>query len=632
MSTLGEKDLHFFSEGTHTRLYEHLGAHLVKEGRASGVRFSVWAPNAASVSVVGDWCHWDPDGGPALERVESSGIWSAFVPGIAAGTAYKFHIRSQFHDYRVNKTDPFGFLHEEPPRTASIVSTLDYAWGDGDWMAARADKSALDAPISIYEVHLGSWRRGDGNEPLSYREVAPLLVEHVKSMGFTHVEFLPLTEHPFYGSWGYQVTGYFAPTARYGSPQDLMYLIDLLHQHGIGVILDWVPAHFPSDEHGLGYFDGTHLFEHADPRSGFHPDWNTLIYNYDRHEVRSFLLSSAHFWLDRYHIDGIRVDGVASMLYLDYSRKAGEWIPNEHGGRENLGAIRFLREFNESIYRDHPGVQTIAEESTAWPMVSRPTYLGGLGFGFKWDMGWMHDTLEYFKLEPIHRQHHQDMLTFRGVYAYHENFMLPLSHDEVVHGKRSLLHRMPGDEWQRFANLRLLYGYMFATPGKKLTFMGGEFAQRREWNHDQSIDWHLTDEGAHRGVMELMRALNDLYRRYPSLHELDVDPSGLEWLHTEDRANSVLVFARHARERREQMIVACNFTPVPRSHYRLGVDSEGSWKRLLSTDESRFGGSGYQHPERAECTPVRWHGRPLSIHLGLPPLSINFWLSIPPPA
>jgi len=570
----------------------------------------------------------------------SSGIWEAFIPGLREGSLYKLHVISQDGSYRVGKADPFAFQAEEPPKTGSVVRALDYTWGDEEWMTVRAAANRLDAPIAIYEVHAGSWRRvpEEGNRPLTYREMAPQLAEHVKRHGFTHVELLPIMEHPFYGSWGYQTTGYFAPTSRYGTPQDFMYLVDHLHQEGIGVILDWVPSHFPTDEHGLAYFDGTHLFEHADPRQGFHPDWNSLIFNYGRHEVRSFLISSALYWLDKYHVDGLRVDAVASMLYLDYSRKAGEWIPNEHGGRENLAALSFLRQLNEEVYRSYPDVQTFAEESTAWPMVSRPTYLGGLGFGLKWDMGWMHDTLQYMEREPIHRKYHQGELTFRMVYAFSENFLLPLSHDEVVHGKGSLLSKMPGPDWEQFANLRLLYGYMTAQPAKKLLFMGAELAQRGEWSHEGSLDWHLLDADAHAGISRLVADLNRVYRDEPALHELDADPAGFEWIAADDAAASVLAFLRKgkssngsSREERGDLI-ACvfNFTPILRTNYRIGVPRGGRWQEILNTDATTYWGSGEGNLGGVDAAPVPSHGRTHSLYLTLPPLAAVFLKSAEP--
>jgi 1,4-alpha-glucan branching enzyme len=617
-SRIGSIDLHLFNEGTHTRLYEKLGAHPATYEGEDGVCFAVWAPNAVEVSVIGDWNYWSGIADPLAPR-GTSGIWEGFVPSARAGQHYKYRIRSRDRDYSVDKADPFGLRFEAPPRTASIVHAPGERFEDAAWMASRRERMSLSAPMSIYEVHLGSFRRADGDRRLTYRELAAELVPYVREMGFTHVELMPVMEHPFYGSWGYQVTGYFAPTARYGTPEDFAALVDALHQNDIGVILDWVPAHFPTDEHALAYFDGTHLFEHADPRKGFHPDWQSAIFNYGRNEVRSFLLSSAHFWLDRFHADGLRVDGVASMLYLDYSRKEGEWIPNVHGGRENLDAISFLKEMNEGVYRDYPDVQTIAEESTAFGGVSRPTFTGGLGFGLKWDMGWMHDTLRYLKRDPVHRRHHQNELTFRALYAFTENFVLPLSHDEVVHGKGSLLGQMAGDDWQKFANLRLLFAYMFTQPGKKLLFMGDEIAQWREWSHDQSVDWHLLDFPMHRGVQALVRALNRLYREEPALHRLDCEPSGFAWLDADNAAESVLVYERRA-ERGHPIIAALNFTPVPRHFYRVGVDRGGFYEELLNTDAMEYGGSGQGNFGRVEAHPVPWHGRRFSLAITLPPL------------
>ncbi|HEX7120939.1 MAG TPA: 1,4-alpha-glucan branching protein GlgB, partial [Gemmatimonadaceae bacterium] len=557
-------DLYLFNEGTHYRLYRHLGAHLGERDGTAGTTFSVWAPNARRVTVMGDFNGWNT-ASHDLSPVGSSGVWSGFIAGVGQGSAYKYHIESHHRGFRADKADPFAFYGEQPPRQASIVWPLDYQWNDHAWMESRARRDPLTSPMTIYEVHLGSWRRvPDENRMLTYREMAEQLPAYVADLGFTHVEFLPVMEHPFYGSWGYQTTSYFAPSSRYGTPQDFMYLIDVLHQHGIGVILDWVPSHFPMDGHGLVYFDGTHLYEHEDPREGYHPDWKSAIFNYGRHEVRSFLISSACFWLDVYHADGLRVDAVASMLYRDYSRREGEWIPNEYGGRENLQAVAFLRRLNEEAYRDRPGIVTVAEESTAWPMVSRPTYLGGLGFGFKWDMGWMHDTLRYFSRDPLYRKYHQNDLTFRGIYWQTENYVLPLSHDEVVHGKGSLIGRMPGDAWQRLAGLRLLLGYQYVQPGKKLLFMGGEFGQWREWNHDESLDWHLLAEPAHQGVQRWVRDLNHLVRVEPALHELDCDPAGFSWIDASDSEQSVLVMLRNPRSPAPQVIAACNFTPVPR--------------------------------------------------------------------
>lgn len=618
-------DLYLFNEGTHLRLYDKLGAHLTTQADVVGTSFAVWAPNAKRVSVIGDFNGWSTPGVP-LATVGHSGIWEGFVPGVKQGSLYKYHIESQRQGYRVDKADPFGAYHEHPPKTASIVWDLAYSWQDQGWMTARMGRHAHDEPISIYEVHLGSWQRvpEQGHRWLSYRELAPRLADYVTKLGFTHVEFLPVMEHPFYGSWGYQTTGYFAPTSRYGTPQDFMYLIDYLHQHGIGVILDWVPSHFPTDEHGLGFFDGTHLYEHADPRQGFHPDWQSAIPNYSRHEVRSVLLSSAMFWLDRYHVDGLRVDAVASMLYLDYSRREGEWIPNEYGGRENLGAIQFLRQLNETAYHHFPGIQMLAEESTSWPAVSRPTYLGGLGFGFKWDMGWMNDTLEYFRKDPIHRRYHHNNLTFRMLYAFTENFVLALSHDEVVHGKGSLLGKMPGDDWQKFANLRLLFGYMFAQPGKKLLFMGGEFGQRQEWDHDRSLDWHLYDSLPHQGLARWVGDLNRLYRRLPALHRSDCDPHGFEWIDCHDAETSTISLLRRASSPESGVVAACNFTPVPRQGYRIGVPKPGYWHEALNSDAEAYGGSGMGNSGGIMADPIPHHGRPYSVALTLPPLGILF--------
>ncbi|HXM22597.1 MAG TPA: 1,4-alpha-glucan branching protein GlgB [Terriglobales bacterium] len=622
---LSEQDLYLFNEGRNYRAYEKLGAHLTSVGGEQGTCFSLWAPNAREVTVIGSFNGWDPRSHPLRAR-GSSGIWEGFIPEVAKGSVYKFHIVSQHHGHVVDKADPFGLLHEKPPRTASVVWDLEYQWADHDWMQKRQGKNALQAPISIYEVHLGSWMRfsEEHNRPLSYREMAPRLADYAQRMHFTHVELLPVMEHPFYGSWGYQTTGYFSPTARYGTPQDFMYLVDYLHQHGIAVILDWVPSHFPSDEHGLAYFDGTHLFEHSDSRQGFHPDWKTLIFNYGRNEVRSFLLSSAMFWLDKYHADGLRVDAVASMLYLDYSRKEGEWLPNQYGGRENLEAIDFLRQFNQEVYKEYPGIQTFAEESTSWPMVSRPIYLGGLGFGLKWDMGWMHDTLKYFANDPIHRKYHHNQLTFRMLYGFTENFVLPLSHDEVVHGKGSLIQKMAGDEWQKFANLRLLFGYMYAQPGKKLLFMGDEFGQEREWTHDGALEWEVLQYPFHRGLQSWVEQLNRLYSGEPALHELDADPKGFEWIDCNDNVASTLALVRKGKSSKQNIVVACNFTPVPRTGYRLGVPGGGFWRELLNSDAKEYGGSGMGNLGGvvAEEQPV--HGRPYSLNLTLPPLAAVF--------
>ncbi len=624
VSMISDDDLFLFNEGSHFTLWEKLGAHPAESGGVAGTCFAVWAPDAERVSVVGDFNGWDRGAHPLAPRGQS-GIWEGFIPAVGRGALYKYHIASRFHGYRVDKADPFGLRHEIPPKTGSVVWELGYEWHDAAWMRGRGARAGLTAPMSIYEVHLGSWMHvpEDGNRALSYRELAPKLAEYVARMGFTHVEFLPVMEHPFYGSWGYQITGFFAPTSRYGTPQDFMALVDELHRAGIGVILDWVPSHFPSDEHGLAYFDGTHLFEHADPRQGYHPDWGSYIFNYGRNEIRSFLTSNALFWLDVYHADGLRVDAVASMLYLDYSRKQGEWIPNRFGGRENLEAISLLRRTNEETYHRHPDVQTIAEESTAWPMVSRPTYVGGLGFGFKWDMGWMHDTLEYMRRDPVHRKHHHDQLTFRQLYAFHENFVLPLSHDEVVHGKGSLLDKMPGDEWQRFANLRLLLAYMWAQPGKKLLFMGGEIAQWREWRHEESLDWHLLEHAPHEGVRRLVADLNRLYRSEAALHENDCDPAGFEWVDCADWQGSILSFLRRGKDG-ETVLVALNFTPVPRPAYRIGVPSGGRWREVLNSDGTEYGGGGMGNLGAVQAEPVPMHGRDFSLPLLLPPLAAVF--------
>ena len=626
VSLLSDNDLYLFNEGSHYRLYEKMGAHPMTANGEAGTIFSVWAPNAREVSVLGSFNHWRP-GTHNLRARGNSGIWEGFVPGIGKGTLYKFHIESHHHGHRVDKADPFGIWQERPPRTASVVWDLDYQWSDADWMQHRAPRNSLKSPISIYEVHIGSWMRipEEHHRPMAYRELAHKLADYVHHMGFTHVEFLPVMEHPFYGSWGYQTTGYFAPTSRYGTPQDFMFLVDHLHQRGIGVILDWVPSHFPSDAHGLAYFDGTHLFEHADTRQGFHPDWKTHIFNYGRTEVRSFLMSSAMFWLDKYHADGLRVDAVASMLYLDYSRKEGEWIPNRYGGRENIEAIDFLRRFNEEAYKEHPDIQTIAEESTAWPMVSRPVYVGGLGFGMKWDMGWMHDTLSYFQHSPIHRQYHHNLLTFRMLYGFTENFVLPLSHDEVVHGKGSLINKMPGDEWQKFANLRLLFAYMFAQPGKKLLFMGDEFGEGHEWSHDRSLDWWILQYPVHSGLQAWVRDLNHLYRNHPALYEIEADPHGFEWVDCNDAPMSVISLLRKAKNPHDTILVACNFTPVPRVGYQVGVPSGGWWRELLNSDGKEYAGSGMGNGGGTMAEKKPQHGRPYSLTLTLPPLAAVFF-------
>lgn len=620
-----ETDRHLWNEGTNYRAWKSMGAHLVTVEGVAGASFAVWAPNAERVSVIGDFNGWDKDR-HVLVPQEGSGIWQGFIPGVKKGAVYKYHVRSRYHGFHVDKADPFGFKHEAGPGTQSIVWDLDYAWGDAEWMRHRKARNGLAAPMSIYEVHLGSWRRvpEQENRSLTYREIAHQLADHCANLGFTHVELLPITEHPFYGSWGYQATGYFAATSRYGDPQDLMYLVDVLHRRGIGVLLDWVPSHFPTDAHGLAYFDGTHLFEHADRRQGHHPDWDSFIFNYGRNEVKSFLLSSALFWLDAFHVDGLRVDAVASMLYLDYSRKEGEWIPNAHGGRENLEAIAFLKRLNEVVYAEHPDVQTVAEESTSWPMVSRPLYLGGLGFGMKWDMGWMHDTLAYLKLDPVYRKYHQNQLTFRSMYAWSENFVLALSHDEVVHGKGSLLGKMPGDEWQKFANLRLLFGYQWAQPGKKLLFMGGELGQSQEWGHERSLDWHLGSAPLHDGVARWVGDLNRAMRDNPALHLRDFEADGFEWIDCNDTESSVFAFLRKGGERDPEVVVVMNATPVAREGYRVGVPKGGFWREILNSDSTLYGGSGHGNFGGRHAEDVVAHGRPHSLPLSLPPLGIVF--------
>ncbi|MFM8891844.1 MAG: 1,4-alpha-glucan branching protein GlgB, partial [Planctomycetia bacterium] len=612
--------LHLLGEGRHWRSYEKLGAQLHEVDRCSGVNFAVWAPNADAVSVVGDFNAWDGRR-HAMRNLSRSGIWELFVPGLGVGTLYKFRVHAE--GTSSDRADPYGFGGEVPPRTASRVTDVTgYAWQDGDWMRERATRNGLEAPLSVYEVHLGSWRR-PGDDPhrwLTYADLTRELVPYCVEMGFTHVEFLPPTEHPLSASWGYQTIGLFAATSRFGSPQDLMALIDSLHRAGIGVIIDWVPAHFPRDGHGLRRFDGTALYEHEDPRKGEHPDWGTLIFNYGRNEVSNYLVSSALFWLDRYHVDGLRVDAVASMLYLDYSRRDGEWVPNRHGGRENLEAIDFLKTFNEQVHVHHPGVLTIAEESTAWAGVSRPTYTGGLGFSLKWNMGWMNDTLRYMRHDPVHRKYHHDELTFSLIYAFHENFVLPLSHDEVVHGKGSLLDQMPGDMWQKFANLRLLYAYMWCHPGKKMLFMGGEFGQWLEWNFDESLQWHLLAGDGHRGVSREVADLHRLVRREPALHELDFDGRGFEWIDCHDWQHSVVSFIRRGKQPRDWLAVCCNFTPVPRLGYRVGVPDGGVYEEVFNSDSAWYGGSNMGNGGGIQALPQSHHGRSHSVVLTLPPL------------
>jgi len=626
---LSELDIHLFKEGSHFELYDKLGSHLISAGGVKGASFAVWAPNAERVSVIGDFNSWNPSAAPLNLRWDESGIWEGFVPGIEKGASYKYSIVSKYRRRKLEKGDPFALHWETPPRTASKVWSLSYEWGDDDWMENRRKANSLDSPISVYEVHLGSWRRvpEEGNRHLTYRELAHQLVEYVKEMGYTHVEFLPVMEHPFYGSWGYQTTGYFAPTSRYGAPEDFMYLVDLLHQNGIGVILDWVPSHFPGDAHGLAYFDGTYLFEHKDWKQGYHPDWSSYIFNYGRNEVRAFLVSSAMFWLEKYHIDALRVDAVASMLYLDYSRKPGEWIPNVYGGRENLEAVSFLRIMNEAIYTHHPDVQTIAEESTAWPMVSRPVYVGGLGFGMKWNMGWTHDSLRYFSNDPIHRKYHHDQLTFSLWYAFTENFVLAISHDEVTYGKGTLLSKMPGDEWKKHANLRALLGYMYGHPGKKLVFMGSEFGQWSEWSHELSLDWHILEYPLHRGAQRWVKDLNRLYRSEPALYELDFEIGGFEWIDFHDWENSIVSFLRRGKSSDDIVLVVCNFTPVPRFDYLVGVPRGGVWMEVLNSDAHEYGGSGLGNFGRVEASWNPAHGRPHSLLLTLPPLSVMFFKS-----
>ncbi len=628
MSRLTDYNVHLLAEGTHRRSYEVLGAHLTVRDGVAGVEFAVWAPNAREVSVIGDFNGWQA-GKNQLGCVTSVGVWTGFVPGIGSGSFYKYAIRSHYSSDLLEKVDPYAFYFEVPPRSASVVWDLDnYKWGDTEWMASRHARHKIDSPISVYEVHLGSWMRNphEGDRWLTYRELAPLLSAYVKDLGFTHIELMPITEHPFDGSWGYQTIGYFSPTSRFGTPQDFMFFVDAMHEAGIGVILDWVPAHFPTDRHGLAQYDGTQLYEHADHRKGFHPDWGTLIFNYGRTEVVNFLISSALFWFDRYHIDGLRVDAVASMLYLDYSRKEGEWIPNAYGGRENLEAIAFLKRLNEVVYAEHPDVMMIAEESTAWPMVSRPTYLGGLGFGFKWNMGWMNDTLSYFHKDSVHRSYHHHNLTFGLLYAFQENFMLPISHDEVVHGKGSLISKMPGDPWQKFATVRSLLGLMYAHPGKKLLFMGSEFAQWDEWNSNKSLDWHLLGYESHSGVKQWMRDLNKMLIESPALYQLDCEPNGFSWIDCNDAPQSTLSFVRYAQDSSQRVVCVFNFTPVPRYHYRIGVFAPGYWEERLNSDASCYWGSGLGNQGGVCTEPIPSHGYEHSLSLVLPPLSALFFV------
>lgn len=621
-------DIDLFKAGKHFRLYEKLGAHLIEVNGVKGVYFAVWAPTAQAVSVIGDFNYWTQGEHNLNVRWDSSGIWEGFIPEISKGALYKYKIQSNINGVITEKADPFARYCEKPPHTASVVWDLDYKWKDDNWMQNRQDFNALDKPYSVYEVHLGSWKRGDHNRFLTYLELADDLVKYVKETGFTHVEFMPIMEYPYDPSWGYQLTGYFAPTSRFGKPQDFMVLVDKLHQEGIGVILDWVPSHFPDDAHGLGFFDGSHLYEHPDRRKGYHPDWKSLVFNYGRNEVRAFLISNAVFWLQNYHIDGLRVDAVASMLYLDYSRKDGEWEANIFGGRENLDSISFLKEFNEVIYSNFNGIQTIAEESTSFPMVSRLTSFGGLGFGMKWMMGWMHDTLKYFEKETVYRKYHQNELTFSMTYAFTENFMLPFSHDEVVYGKKSLIYKMPGDEWQRFANLRLLYGYMFTHPGTKLLFMGAEFGQTGEWNFEQSLDWHLLQYDFHSGIKRLITDLNQLYKSQPALYEKQFRGDGFEWINYSDHQNAVLSYIRKGNNPDDNIIVVCNFTQVVRENYRIGIPRKGKLQEIFNSDAKIYGGSGIENSKILKIDSISYDGRDFSAELVLPPLSVTVYILV----
>lgn len=625
-SLISEFDVHLFREGKHYHLYKKLGSHPMEFNGINGVYFALWAPNARNVSVIGDFNNWYKQANPMNSRHDESGIWEVFIPEAKQGSIYKYFIQSTT-GYEAEKGDPYAFMWEVPPNTASVVWDLESSWNDEKWLTKRKKNAGKAKPVSVYEMHVGSWKRvpEEGNRSLSYRELAKELPQYLNEMGFTHVEFMPVMEHPFFGSWGYQVTGYFAPSSRFGNPQDFMHLIDSLHQAGIGVILDWVPSHFPSDLHGLHYYDGTFLYEHEDPQKGFHPDWKSYIFNFGRNEVRSFLISNALFWLDKFHADGLRVDAVASMLYLDYSRNDGEWQPNEHGGNENLEAISFLKEFNEVVYSEFPDTITIAEESTAWPMVSKPTYMGGLGFGMKWMMGWMHDTLDYFQKDPIHRRHHQNTITFSTNYAFTENFMLPLSHDEVVYGKQALWKKMPGDDWNKFANLRSLYAYMFAHPGTKLLFMGAEFAQTTEWGHDSSLDWHVTGEEPHKKIQHTLSALNRLYKEEPALYERSFEPEGFEWIDFNDAESSVMSFLRKGNDSKDDILVVCNFTPVPRENYRIGVSAKGNWAEIFNSDDDQFGGSNIKNENAIKTEHVPTHQKKQSLSLTLPPMGVVYF-------
>ncbi|GIQ61222.1 1,4-alpha-glucan branching enzyme GlgB [Flavobacterium collinsii] len=624
-SLFTEFDIDLFKAGKHFQLYEKLGAHLIEVDGVKGVYFAVWAPTAQSVSVVGDFNYWTQGEHLLQVRWDSSGIWEGFIPEVSKGALYKYKIQSNIDGIVTEKADPFALYCEKPPHTASVVWDLDHNWKDDNWMQSRRENNTLDKPHSVYEVHLGSWKRGENNRFLTYLELADDLVAYVKETGFTHVEFMPVMEYPYDPSWGYQLTGYFAPTSRFGKPQDFMVLVDKLHQAGIGVILDWVPSHFPDDAHGLGFFDGSHLYEHPDRRKGYHPDWKSLVFNYGRNEVRAFLISNAVFWLQNYHADGLRVDAVASMLYLDYSRNEGEWEPNIYGGRENLDTISFLKEFNEVIYANFDGVQTIAEESTSFPMVSRPTFTGGLGFGMKWMMGWMHDTLKYFQKETVYRKYHQNDLTFSMTYAFTENFMLPFSHDEVVYGKKSIAGKMPGDEWQKFANLRLLYGYMFTHPGTKLLFMGSEFGQSDEWNFEKSLDWHLLQYDYHSGIKKVITDLNQLYKTHPALYEKQFTGEGFEWINYSDHQNAVLSYIRKGNDSNENLVVVCNFTQVVRENYRIGVPQKGKLQEIFNSDAIIYGGSGIGNAQELKIESSPYDGRDYSVELNLPPLSVTVY-------
>lgn len=623
-SLLSEEDIYLFKEGRHFNLYEKMGSHLIQEGDVKGTFFAVWAPNADDVSVIGSFNGWDSETHRLFPRWDHSGIWEGFIPDVKQGDIYKYSIKPKEGGATLVKSDPFAFHWETPPKTASIVWDLNYAWKEKRWIKDRNRLNNLNSPIAIYELHFESWRRkGDHGEMLlTYRDMAEQLPKYIQEMGFTHVEFMPIMEFPFSGSWGYQKVGYFAPTSRFGTPQDFMFLIEALHDAGIGIILDWVPSHFPADPHGLAVFDGTHLFEHQDVRKGFHPDWKSSIFNYGRNEVRAFLISSALFWFDKYHVDGLRLDAVASMLYLDYSRKAGEWIPNEYGGNENLEAVEFLKQLNCAVYERYPYAQTMAEESTSWPMVSKPTYLGGLGFGMKWNMGWMHDTLEYFSKECIHRKYHHNELLFSLLYAFSENFLLPLSHDEVVHGKSSLLGKMPGDDWQKFANLRLLFGYMYAHPGKKLLFMGAEIGQWNEWNHQKSLDWHLLEYDSHQGIQRWVRDLNHLYTSHPAMYQKDFSHQGFEWVDFYDWEKSIISFVRKGNDENDVVVFVCNFTPIVRENYKIGVPKKGVWKEILNSDSHYYGGSDKGNFGSVKTLPFPLHGKNFSLSLTLPPLAI----------